>query len=59
MDTFSTLNASLLVTAIFLPVLIGLILLAGRVLPSSWVSGLAFIGFALPAAVVLWFLLPA
>ncbi|MEY4776361.1 MAG: hypothetical protein RL759_874, partial [Verrucomicrobiota bacterium] len=58
MDTFSTLNAWLLVTAVFLPVLIGLILLAGRVLPRSGVSGLAFLGFAVPAAVVLWFLLP-
>ena len=59
MDTdFSTLNAWLLVTAIFLPVLIGLILLAGRVLPRSGVSGLAFLGFAVPAVVVLWFLLP-
>ncbi|GBL27628.1 NADH-quinone oxidoreductase subunit 13 [Verrucomicrobiota bacterium] len=58
MDTFSTLNAWLLVTAVFLPVLIGLILLAGRVLPRSGVSGLAFLGFVVPAAVVLWFLLP-
>ena len=59
MDTFRTLNATLLVTATFLPILVGLILIAGRILPRSWVSGLAFFGFAVPAAATLWLVLPA
>ncbi len=52
-------NAYLLASAIFAPVVAGLVLLAGRILPRSWISGLAFLGFTLPAAAVLWFLLPA
>ncbi len=52
-------NAYLLASAIFAPVVAGLLLIAGRILPRNWVSGLAFVGFALPAAAVLWFLLPA
>jgi NADH-quinone oxidoreductase subunit M len=59
MDSLSTLNAWLLASALLAPAVTGLLLLAGRVLPRSWISGLAFLGFTLPAAVVLWFLLPA
>lgn len=58
MDSLSTLNANLLTAAVLLPLALGLCLLAGRLLPASWVSAFAFLGFAFPATVTLWYLLP-
>ncbi len=53
MDTFP---AILLQVAITAPVLIGLMLIAGRSLPRSFASGFAFTGFALPALIAPWLL---
>ena len=53
MDTFP---ASLLALAVTAPILVGLILLAGRDLPRSFASGFAFGGFAIPAVLGPWLL---
>jgi len=53
MDTFP---ATLLALAITAPILVGLILLAGRDLPRSFSSGFAFGGFAIPAVLGPWLL---
>ena len=53
MDTFP---ATLLALAITAPILVGLILLAGRDLPRSFASGFAFGGFAIPAVLGPWLL---
>ncbi|MEY3129679.1 MAG: hypothetical protein RLY12_51, partial [Verrucomicrobiota bacterium] len=53
MDTFP---ASLLALAVTAPILVGLILLAGRDLPRSFTSGFAFGGFAIPAVLAPWLL---
>jgi NADH-quinone oxidoreductase subunit M len=52
------LNSSLLLTAIFTPIIIGLVLIIGRELPRSFASGIAFVAFALPALITLWFFTP-
>jgi NADH-quinone oxidoreductase subunit M len=54
MDTFP---ATLLELAVTTPIIVGLILLAGRDLPRSFASGFAFVGFALPAVLGPWLLL--
>jgi NADH-quinone oxidoreductase subunit M len=48
--------ATLLALAVTTPVIVGLVLLAGRSLPRSFASGLAFGGFALPAVLAPWLL---
>jgi len=53
MDTFP---ATLLALAVTAPILVGLILLAGRRLPRGFASGFAFGGFALPAVLAPWLL---
>ena len=53
MDTFP---ATLLALAVLAPILVGLILLAGRDLPRGFASGLAFGGFAVPAVLGPWLL---
>ena len=53
MDTFP---ATLLALAVTAPILVGLILLAGRDLPRSFTSGFAFGGFAIPAVLGPWLL---
>jgi NADH-quinone oxidoreductase subunit M len=52
------LNSNLLLTAIFTPILAGLILIIGKNLSRSLASGIAAIAFALPAFITLWFFLP-
>jgi NADH-quinone oxidoreductase subunit M len=59
METFSQFNPTLLLVAIFTPLIVGLILLAGKTLPRSFSSGFAFLGFALPAAIAVWLFLPS
>jgi NADH-quinone oxidoreductase subunit M len=54
MDTFP---ATLLQIAVTAPILIGLVLIAGRSLPRSFASGFAFGGFLLPAVLAPWLLL--
>jgi NADH-quinone oxidoreductase subunit M len=54
MDTFP---ATLLALAVTAPILVGLILLAGRDLPRSFTSGFAFGGFAIPAVLGPWLLM--
>lgn len=49
--------ATLLQAAVVTPILVGLVLLAGRSLPRSFASGFAFVGFALPAVLGPWLLL--
>lgn len=58
METFSQLNPTLLIAAIFTPIVVGLILLAGKSLPRSFSSAFAFLGFALPAVIAIWLFLP-
>jgi len=58
MENLNTLNSSLLLTAIFTPILVGLILIVGKELPRSFASGMTFIAFTLPALITLWFFLP-
>jgi NADH-quinone oxidoreductase subunit M len=53
MDTFPATLLQITVTA---PILIGLVLIAGRSLPRSFASGFALGGFALPAALAPWLL---
>ncbi len=53
MDTFP---ATLLALAVTVPVIVGLVLLAGRDLPRRFASGLAFGGFAVPAVLGPWLL---
>ncbi|MSS98990.1 MAG: NADH-quinone oxidoreductase subunit N [Opitutia bacterium] len=49
--------AALLTLTVTAPIIVGLILLAGRALPHHFVSGFAFVGFALPAVLAPWLLL--
>ena len=58
MENFNTVNSSLLLTAIFTPILAGLILLIGRNLPRSFATGFALIAFTLPALITVWFFVP-
>jgi NADH-quinone oxidoreductase subunit M len=58
METSFALNPTLLVAAIFTPIIIGLILISLRNLSRSFSSGFAFVGFALPALIAVWLLLP-
>ena len=48
--------STLLALAVSAPILVGLILLAGRDLPRSFSSGFAFGGFAIPAVLGPWLL---
>jgi NADH-quinone oxidoreductase subunit M len=47
---------TLLALAVTAPIIVGLILLAGRDLPRSFTSGFAFGGFAIPAVLAPWLL---
>ncbi len=58
MENFNTVNSSLLLAAIFTPILVGLILLIGRNLPRSFATGFALTAFTLPALIAVWFFLP-
>lgn len=58
MENFNTVNSSLLLTAIFTPILAGLILLIGRNLPRSFATGFALTAFTLPALITVWFFVP-
>lgn len=58
MENFNTVNSSLLLAAIFTPILVGLILLVGRNLPRSFATGFALTAFTLPALIAVWFFLP-
>ena len=49
--------ATLLQAAVLTPIIVGLVLIAGRSLPRSFASGFAFMGFALPAILGPWLLL--
>ncbi len=53
MDTFP---ATLLALTVTTPLIVGLVLLAGRHLPRGFASGFAFAGFALPALFAPWLL---
>ena len=54
MDSLDLFNANIAAVAVYTPVLVGLLLLAGRRLPASFASGFAFAGFALPLVLGLW-----
>ena len=58
MENFNTVNSSLLLAAIFTPILAGLILLIGRNLPRSFATGFALTAFTLPALITVWFFFP-
>lgn len=51
------LPATLLALVVTTPIIIGLILLAGRDLPRAFASGFAFVGFGLPALLGPWLLI--
>ena len=59
MENSLALNPTLLMAAIFTPIVIGLILITGRNLPRSFASGFAFFGFFIPAVVAIWLLFPS
>jgi len=58
MDSLSLFSALLPAVAVYTPIVVGLLLLAGRRLPAGFASGFAFAGFALPLVLGLWLVSP-
>jgi NADH-quinone oxidoreductase subunit M len=58
MDPLDFLHANLAAVAVYVPLVAGLVLLAGRRLPAGFASGFAFAGFAFPLILGLWLVAP-